>query len=887
MSKDQNAKRTHLRVTRRRVRFFDSLSKTVITVGGIGTIFSVVTVCVFLVFVVCPIFQSGEVETSHSFKLKSTNEISLAMGSDEHRLLSWDLDSNGIFNVYHSQSGQLISKTNIGPTPPVKVDHNRFTNSLALCFSDGRIKVMELISKTSFFERRNLNKDINFSETHSSTPFTWEETQWDESDEEVKINYKGVIQKIPSGQYRAKNIELKKIADIKSLKAKVVDLDHIYDSDQQLILAQLQQVASKFVVQLMSVSDKTDMLSGKSTRVVRSGELVEFVEDNGPRFVRIVGNGHYLLVVWQNGLWERFAIDDLKLQKMEEGRAFEMSDSDVSCVEVVLGEETLFFGSYSGEVESYFLALGDEEQHQSQDGFHLYRSKKFRHGSRPIKMMTPSKRSRIILIVDDSGLIAIYQTTSQKKIVEINSKDTQLENVAITPKDDGVLARDNNMFLSWDLDVMYPEVSFTTLFNKIHYEGYKEEKHMWQSSSGTDASEGKFGLMPLIFGTLKATFYSLIFGAPLALLAALFSSEFLNISLRKKIKPLIEMMASLPSVVLGFLAALYFAPLVESYLAQVLTCVIAVPLSFMLGGCVLQFFSMRRKKVLDYYRFPFYLFVCLPIGIFCSFLLFGNVVENIFFLGDLKNYLHGHYQIPVKGSALGGWMILLFPLSLIASFVFFYRYLEPYMKERLSEKSMKYMAVMDLLRFVITLVFALLVSLIMSSLFGMLGDLRGPSSLIDTYVQRNALVVGFIMGFSIIPIIYSIAEDALTAVPDHLRAASYGAGATKWQTAIRIVIPTAMSGLFAACMVGLGRAVGETMIVLMAAGNTPVMEMNIFNGFRTLSANIAVELPEAVQGSTHYRVLFLAALVLFGLTFLLNTGAEIVRMRFRKKTFQL
>src|SRR5690606_8085859 len=106
-------------------------------------------------------------------------------------------------------------------------------------------------------------------------------------------------------------------------------------------------------------------------------------------------------------------------------------------------------------------------------------------------------------------------------------------------------------------------------------------------------------------------------------------------------------------------------------------------------------------------------------------------------------------------------------------------------------------------------------------------------------------------------------------------------------TAIRIVIPTAMSGLFSAIMVGFGRAVGETMIVLMAAGNTPVLEMNIFNGFRTLSANIAVELPEAVRDSTHYRTLFLAALVLFIMTFLVNTVAEVVRLRFRRRAVAL
>jgi phosphate transport system permease protein len=96
-----------------------------------------------------------------------------------------------------------------------------------------------------------------------------------------------------------------------------------------------------------------------------------------------------------------------------------------------------------------------------------------------------------------------------------------------------------------------------------------------------------------------------------------------------------------------------------------------------------------------------------------------------------------------------------------------------------------------------------------------------------------------------------------------------------------------MSGVFAACMIGMGRAVGETMIVLMAAGNTPVLEWNVFSGMRTLSANIAVELPEAVQGDTLYRMLFLAALTLFAMTFVINTVAEVVRQRFRRRAFQL
>jgi phosphate transport system permease protein len=165
------------------------------------------------------------------------------------------------------------------------------------------------------------------------------------------------------------------------------------------------------------------------------------------------------------------------------------------------------------------------------------------------------------------------------------------------------------------------------------------------------------------------------------------------------------------------------------------------------------------------------------------------------------------------------------------------------------------------------------------------GDYRGwlLSALGLTYDQRNSLVVGVAMGFAVVPLIFTIAEDALANVPQHLRAGSLALGATRWQTALRIVLPTASPGIFSAVMIGLGRAVGETMIVLMATGNTPVMDASLFSGFRALSANIAVELPEAPEGGTLFRVLFLAALLLFCLTFALNTVAEMVRLRLRRK----
>jgi phosphate transport system permease protein len=139
------------------------------------------------------------------------------------------------------------------------------------------------------------------------------------------------------------------------------------------------------------------------------------------------------------------------------------------------------------------------------------------------------------------------------------------------------------------------------------------------------------------------------------------------------------------------------------------------------------------------------------------------------------------------------------------------------------------------------------------------------------------------MGFAVIPTIFSITEDAIFNVPKHLTTGSLALGATPWQTLTRVVLLTASPGIFSAVMIGMGRAVGETMIVLMATGNSPVTNFNIFEGMRTLSANIAVELPETAVNSTHFRILFLAGLVLFAMTFVVNTIAEIVRQRLRAR----
>lgn len=352
----------------------------------------------------------------------------------------------------------------------------------------------------------------------------------------------------------------------------------------------------------------------------------------------------------------------------------------------------------------------------------------------------------------------------------------------------------------------HPDAGWRAFFGKVWYEGGAEPVYQWQSTGGTDDFEPKLSLIPLIVGSLKGTFYALLFSVPIALLAALFSANFLPAEAKRILKPSMEIMASLPSVVLGFLAGIWLAPLIEDKVPSILLLVISLPLSALLVGWI---WSRQPIQVRSRFENGREWLVLMPVLFAAGWLAWslGPALEKLFFV----------YVEPGSGREIADFR------------------------------------------------------------------LWWPQATGSSFDQRNSLVVGFMMGFAVIPVIFTIAEDALSNVPKTLTAAASALGASRWQVVRSIVIPVASPGIFSALMIGFGRAVGETMIVVMATGNTPVTEWNIFSGMRTLSANIAVELPEAAPGSTHYRTLFLGALVLFLLTFVLNTFAEVLRQNLREK----
>jgi len=536
---------------------------------------------------------------------------------------------------------------------------------------------------------------------------------------------------------------------------------------------------------------ETKALVGPSTKEVHR-QVLSLPVDGQITALALDGRGEDLFVGTSSGLLVRVDLREAGDPKV--GRAVQVTSNpgtEVTALGFLLGDRTLVVGDGAGGVSTWQLLQMDEGEPR------LVRIYQFVGHSRPVTAIDPSQRDKGFLTADSAGSVHLNYGTSGKTLLTIQTEGENLQAITFGPKADGLLIADGAGGLShWALDNPHPEITVRSLFGKVWYEGYKGPEYVWQSTGGTDDFEAKFSLTPLIFGTLKGTAYALLLALPIALLGALYASQFMHPTLKAAVKPTVEIMAALPSVVLGFLAGLWLAPQVEKVVPGLFLAPIVIP-----GLILLAVFGWRfvptaiRRRV----RPGTEVALLIPIAILGGWLSFGlgGVVERLFLSGDYR-----------------GWVL------------------------------------------------------------GVLGL---------TYDQRNSLVVGIAMGFAVIPIIFTIAEDSLANVPQHLVAGSLALGATRWQTALRVVLPTASPGIFSAVMIGFGRAVGETMIVLMATGNTPVMDWSIFNGFRALSANIAVELPEAPVGGSLFRVLFLAAFLLFVMTFLVNTAAEMVRLRLRRK----
>ena len=471
----------------------------------------------------------------------------------------------------------------------------------------------------------------------------------------------------------------------------------------------------------------------------------------------------------------------------------------ITSLGLLLGDVSLAVGDAQGQLTTWFFVHtgASSASVQKLRLIHTLES----HAA-AVREIIPSSRNKTLLSFDADGVVAMDHMTSERHLATIREQPS-LAQAAMSFRADAAAGMDADGGLTaWRILCPHPEVSWQTLFGRVQYEGYDEPVYAWQSTGGEDY-EPKMSLVPLFFGTLKATFYAMLLAMPLSLGAAAYVSHFASPGFKQWIKPTVEIMAAMPSVVIGFIAALWLAPILQIHLTSLFLLLMTLPATLL------------------------------------AFLLLWQAAQNSDWV---QRTVHGRE------------FLVLVPV-LILGFLFAV-WLAPLVENRLlGGKLMK-----DWLE----------------------------SGLHVHYDQRNSVIIAIGLGFAVIPIIFSLAEDALSNVPYNMTAASMALGASRWQTLWRVVLPSASPGIFAAVMIGFGRAVGETMIVLMATGNTPLIDWNPFNGMRTLSANIAVEIPEApvpdigVPG-TLYRILFLCAVLLFVMTFFLNTAAELVRQRLRKR----
>lgn len=840
------------------------VSRLVITVGGVATIVAVSTVAVFLVWVAAPLFLPTRVEPQSPVAWPAASTAPRRLAINEYQTIAWALLEDGRVTAIDAETGRLIGVVHAFTEPKLTAwSVSPVDGSASFGFDDGTVCFGRIGFDSTFVDETDLDEETRARTGRAAI-------------EHERDGRRGVLHRISDSQFRFESVSVALDEPIALGSSPIRLIDHTQGAASKFFCA----LTAAGELKIEQVSERKNILTQKVTRTVRGGSVPYQGRADGaePEHLMLSGLGDNAFLVWRDGHAMRFDTRNVsEASLVEEVDLVPEGGVELTAIESLLGKATLLVGDSAGHVGAWFRVKPPNAA--TSDGATLVRAHRLEGSGSPVTSLASSSRSRTVLVGHADGRVRLHQVTSHKLLADVDGGDEPVRLVTLAPKDDGIVALGGAQLRRWSLDARHPEATLRALFTPVWYEGYEQPTHVWQSSSGTDDFEEKFGLYPLIFGTIKATVYSLVFGVPLALLAAIYTSEFLHPRAKAAIKPTIEMMASLPSVVLGFLAALVIAPFVENVVPAVLTLFVAMPVTLLIGAYAWQMLPQAVMLRLSRWRFLFVLAFA-PLGVPAAWLL-GPLVERVLFAGDLKIWLDG--QI---GTGLGAWMILFLPMTAVFIGLVMSRVVNPWLRPRAREWSRRTTAWADLLKFAAASMAALAAAWLISFVLTALGfDPRG--SFVGTYVQRNALIVGFIMGFAIIPIIYTIAEDALSTVPEHLRAASLGAGATRWQTAVRIILPTALSGLFSAVMIGLGRAVGETMIVLMAAGNTPVMEWNMFNGFRTLSANIAVELPEAVRNSTHYRTLFLAALVLFAMTFILNTVAEMVRLRFRRRAYQL
>ena len=727
-----------------RHRLVDTLTARLVALGGWSVLVAIALIFFFLLWVVAPIFAPVSAERLYGVDTGSADPLAIS--------------TNDTFDVASlaTREGELVFiDLNSPPGAPA------VSRSLALAGLPVKA-VKPVYPSESTFSLLTADNRIHFYRIVHEPRIT-------DSSSPVKSRLDPLFDGTP--------LPLDSV-----VASDVVAHDAFMDGDR-LQVAILGEAGETVLLEYRDLDDRRPLGDARSNRLQRARGAADIVFGPGGRWLyRFSATGSYRLTEIAR---PQTPVDQGAGQLVgETGR--------MTALAMLLGRYSVLVADDRGIVTQWSL-------HRAGATMGLAPVRQFRFESPVDAMQAEPRRKGFVAFTRDHRAHLVH-TTSQRVLESFRFEPGPAPPLAaFSPAADRlVLARPGRLD-AYAVHNNHPEISWSTLWRRVWYEGYDEPVYNWQSSSADIDFEPKFSLTPLLFGTLKAAFYALLFAVPLAVMGAVYTACFMSPGMRRWVKPGIEMMAGLPTVVLGFLAGLWLAPLVENMLSAVLLSLFALPLAVLVCAFAWQWLPARLTA-------------------------------------RLEGWL-ALVTIPVL--ALAAWLVFSFDAQLEAA------------------------------------------------LFG--GDARSwlQSSFGLGYDQRNALVVGIAMGLAVIPVVFSVSEQAMVDVPAHLVQGSLALGATRWQTVSRIVMLTAGPGIFSAIMVGLGRAVGETMIVLMASGNTPILDLNVFQGMRTFAANIAVEMPEAEVASSHYRILFLIALLLFVMTFAFNTAAEVVRERLRDRYARL
>ncbi len=727
----------------------NSLAKWMITLGGISVLFTLVLIFMYLLYVIKPIFESAKVDVTAKFVINEEYKV-LATGVDELKEVAYSITEEGKINFY-----QLVD-------------------------GDGHKAGEKILSQQLVADGESLTQLINVGQKQKLLIDSAGNVQLIVPSFTANFTSgKRVI--IPSIRYPLG----KEYLPIDENNAAITKLSFAMDDEKAIFVAFTQD--NRLIKTTLLAEDDFNYDTAYEVQYQEIDYEAKQVNDI------LVSSGLSMAFIRQNDQVAVFSLDykpELKATIIPQLAQNKSTPNHITTMALLSGGSSILLGDDNGSVSQWFEVATDE-------GREFKEIRRFKvSDNEPVIAIYTEQYRKSFYTETPSGEMGMFYTTSEADLWRGNLHQGNAQALSIAPRADGLVVFSNNELAIFSVKNEHPEVTWQALWQEVWYESYPEPEFIWQSTSGSDDFEAKFSLVPISFGTIKAASYAMMFAVPIALTAAIYTAYFMTPGMRRKVKPTIEMMEALPTVILGFLAGLWLAPIIEIYLPAICLLLVFIPSSVFITAFSWHKLPRKYKALIPETWAPIILIPAILLASYAAFAL-SPVLELHLFGGDVRQYITNDLGI--------------------------------------------------------------------------------------SFDQRNALVVGIAMGFAVIPTIFSMAEDAIFSVPRHLTSGSLALGATQWQTLIKVVLLTASPGIFSAVMMGLGRAVGETMIVLMATGNTPILDWSIFQGMRTLAANIAVEMPESEVGSSHYRILFLAAFVLFVFTFVVNTLAEFVRQRLREK----